>query len=122
MTVSLEEIMAKLPQERQDRIKAEAKELIAKQMTFQELRKARKLSLEKVAKLLDLDRAQVLKLEQHTDLFLTTLHSCVEELGGKLQLTAEFPDRPAVILTDLADLVELEEEGLEESLLIDSKN
>lgn len=120
MAVSLEEIMAEIPQDRTEKIKARAKELIAEQMVFQELRKARKIALEKVAKHLEFDHDRVLKLEEHSDLFLAILSSCVEEMGGKLQLTAEFPDRPPVIITELADLIELESEP-EEAALTESR-
>jgi hypothetical protein len=110
MAVKLEEIMAELPPERRERIEVRTKELIAEQMMFQDMRKARKYALERVAELLDFDCDRVLKLEQHADLFLANLRSYIAEMGGELKLTVEFTDRPPIILNELTDLAELEEE------------
>ena len=40
---------------------------------------------------------------KRTDLYLSTLRSYVEGLGGKLSLVVEFPDRPPVILAGLSE-------------------
>ena len=37
---------------------------------------------------------------------LSTLRSYVNAMGGELQLIVEFPDRPPVVLTGLAELDE----------------
>jgi hypothetical protein len=42
------------------------------------------------------------KLEQRTDLLISTLRSCVQGMGGELHLVAEFPDRPPVELVGFA--------------------
>jgi hypothetical protein len=48
------------------------------------------------------DRARRrLKLEQRTDLLISTLRNCVESMG-ELHLVAEFPDRPPVELAGFA--------------------
>jgi transcriptional regulator with XRE-family HTH domain len=72
----------------------------------QDLRKARRLTQEQMAKSLGIRQDSTSKLEKRTDLLLSTLRGYVEAMGGKLELRAEFPDRPAVILTGLADLDE----------------
>lgn len=81
-----------------------AKELIAEQMTLQDIRKARKLTQERMAELLNIRQDSVSKLEKRTDLLLSTLRSYVNAMGGSLKIIAEFPDRPPVILTGLAEL------------------
>ncbi len=45
-------------------------------------------------------------LEQRSDLLLSTLSGYVEAMGGKLSLTAQFPDRPPVALAGIAALDE----------------
>ena len=44
------------------------------------------------------------RIENWSDLLLSTLTSYVEAMGGKLRLVAEFPDRPPVMLTGVGDL------------------
>ena len=46
----------------------------------------------------------VSRIEQRSDLLLSTLSGYVEAMGGKLSLVAEFPDRPPVALTGIAAL------------------
>ena len=41
--------------------------------------------------------------ERRTDLYLCTLRTYVEGVGGKLSLVVEFPDSPPVILTGLGE-------------------
>ena len=45
----------------------------------------------------------VSRLEQRSDLLLSTLRKTVEAMGGNLSLIAKFPDRPPVELAGLAD-------------------
>jgi hypothetical protein len=40
-------------------------------------------------------------MEKRTDLYISTLRSYVEGVGGKLSLVVEFPDHPPVILAGL---------------------
>ena len=78
-------------------------ELIAEEMTLQELRKARQLTQVNVARKLGISQDGVSRLEQRSDLLLSTLRKTVEAMGGNLSLVAKFPDRPPVELAGLAD-------------------
>ncbi|MFM7441923.1 MAG: XRE family transcriptional regulator [Snowella sp.] len=106
MAVPFEDVVAKLPIEEQEAIEQLTQELMAEYMTLQDLRKARQLTQEQMAKSLEIRQDSISKLEKRTDLLLSTLRGYVEAMGGKLELRAEFPDRPAVILTGLVDLDE----------------
>jgi hypothetical protein len=44
------------------------------------------------------------RIEQRTDLLLSTLRGYVRALGGELDLVAPFPDRPPVQLGELGAL------------------
>lgn len=44
------------------------------------------------------------RLEQRSDLLISTLRSYVEAMGGRLTLVAEFPDRKPVVLSGIAAL------------------
>ena len=102
MTVSLDEMMATLDPERRCKIEERAAELIAEEMTLRELRKARKLTQVSVARELGISQDAVSRLEQRSDVLLSTLRRTVEAMGGTLSLIARFPDRPPVELSGIA--------------------
>jgi DNA-binding XRE family transcriptional regulator len=63
-----------------------------REMTLQELREARRLTQENLAKVLGVKQASVSKIEKRTDMYLSTLRSFVQAMGGDLMLVAHFPD------------------------------
>ncbi len=104
MPKELDEIMRELPPERRERIEKRAKQLIDEHMTLQDIRKARKLTQERMAQILGIGQDSVSRLEKRTDLHLSTLSNYINAMGGSLKLVAEFPDRAPVILDGLAEL------------------
>jgi hypothetical protein len=103
MTVSLEEILAEMPAERRERIEQRAAQLIAEELTLREVRRARKLTQARLSKKLKIGQEGVSRIEKRTDLYLSTLRSYVEGVGGKLSLIVEFPDRPPILLAGLGE-------------------
>lgn len=103
MTVSIDDKIKKLPPARRRQVEARAAEMIAEEMTLSELRKARKLTQVRVAKSLGISQDSVSRLEKRSDLLLSTLRRAVEAMGGNLSLVAEFPDRPPVVLSGIAE-------------------
>ena len=103
MTVSLDEMIAGHDPERRRRIEERAAELIAEEMTLRELREARSLSQASVARELGIGQDAISRLEQRSDLLLSTLRKTVEAMGGSLSLIARFPDRPPVELAGIAE-------------------
>lgn len=85
-------------------MEALAQRLIAEEMTLRDLRKARNQTQARVAKELGINQENVSRLEQRSDLLLSTLSGYVEAMGGKLSLMAEFPDRPPVAIAGIAAL------------------
>lgn len=61
-------------------------------MPLQELRRARSLSQEQLAKSLSVRQAAVSKLEQRTDMYISTLRNVIKAMGGDLDIIARFPD------------------------------
>lgn len=104
MPTKLSDVMAELPPARRAKIEARAQELIAENMTLQDIRKARKLTQEFMAEQLGIRQDSVSKLEKRADLLLSTLRNYVKAMGGELKLVAEFPDRPPVIISTLEEL------------------
>ena len=66
------------------------------------MRKARKLTQVSVARELGISQDAVSRLEQRSDVLLSTLRRTVEAMGGSLSLIARFPDRPPVELSGIA--------------------
>lgn len=95
---NLERIRKELSPTRRKKIAARAAQLVAEEMTLQELRHARKLTQVRMAKALGISQDGVSRLEKRSDLLLSTLRKTVEAMGGNLSLVAEFPDRAPVIL------------------------
>ena len=100
---NLERISKELSPARRKKIEARAAQLIAEEMTLQELRHARKLTQARMAKALGITQDGVSRLEKRSDLLLSTLRKTVEAMGGNLSLVAEFPDRDPVVLSGIAD-------------------
>ena len=75
--------------------RAEARRLAdqdLREMPLHELRAARNLTQQQLAKTLDMSQAAVSQLEQRTDIYLSTLENFVEAMGGRLEMYAVFPD------------------------------
>lgn len=103
MPKSLKDVMDRLPAERRKKIEARAEELIAEEMTLRDLRKARELTQEHMADMLKIGQDSVSRLEQRSDLLLSTLKSYVAAMGGSLDLVARFPDRPTIVVSGLGE-------------------
>lgn len=99
---NIDTIRKELTHERRKRIEARAAELIAEEMTLQELRRARKYTQVRMAKELGISQDGVSRLEKRSDLLLSTLRKTVEAMGGSLSLVAKFPDRAPVLLSGIA--------------------
>jgi transcriptional regulator with XRE-family HTH domain len=103
MAKNIDEIIAKLTPAQQKKVKARASELIQEEMTLQELRLARKLTQVRMAKKLKIAQKQISDIERRTDMHISTLRRAIEAMGGRLSLTASFPDRKPVTLAGIAD-------------------
>jgi hypothetical protein len=101
MTVTLEEFLQAMPEERRRRIEQRAAELIAEELNLRDLRRLRKLTQARLSRKLKIGQEGVSRIEKRSDLYISTLRSYVEGVGGKLSLVVELPDRPPVILAGL---------------------
>jgi len=99
---NLERIRKELSPARRKKVAARSAQLVAEEMTLQELRRARKLTQVRMAKALGIGQDGVSKLEKRADLMISTLRKTVEAMGGSLFLVAEFPDREPVVLSGIA--------------------
>lgn len=63
-----------------------------KEMPLHELRLARGLSQQDLARLLNVQQPAIAKLERRADMYLSTLRNHIEAMGGQLDILARFPE------------------------------
>ena len=102
MGLNVEDVIAGLDPTERRKVEDLAAVFIAEEMTLRELRKARKLTQVSVARELGISQDAVSRLEQRSDVLLSTLRRTVEAMGGSLSLIARFPDHPPVELSGIA--------------------
>ena len=103
MGLNVEDVIAGLDPAGRRKVEKLAAEFIAEEMTLRELRKARHLTQASVARELGVNQDAVSRMEQRSDLLLSTLRRTVEATGGSLSLIARFPDRSPVELSGIAE-------------------
>ncbi len=91
MAKSFKTLREKMSQEAQQRAKEKTR-LMLEAMPLQELRQARELSQEEMARALGIRQAAVSKLERRTDMYLSTLRKFIEAMGGQLEIVVHFPE------------------------------
>ena len=84
-------LRAKMSPQAREQSKAIYSELL-KKMPLAELRRARGLSQEALAKVLGVKQSSVSKLERRTDMYISSLRSHIKAMGGELEIIARFPD------------------------------
>ena len=92
------ELRAKMTPEARSRVDARIFATL-KQLPLLELRKARSLSQEQLAKELQTTQGEISKIEHRTDMYLSTLRRYGEAMGGELDIIARFKDGPVRIST-----------------------
>jgi predicted XRE-type DNA-binding protein len=96
------ELRSRMSPESQARAEAKAQAMLA-EMPLNELRQARGLSQKMLAEVLHVQQPSIAKMEKRTDMYLSTLRSHIEAMGGHLEVVARFPDG-AVKISNFSDL------------------
>ena len=91
MAKKFSELRAKMSPKAREKSASLTREMLD-EMPLQELRQARALSQEQLAKVLHVKQASISKLERRTDMYVQTLRSYIEAMGEILNITAEFPE------------------------------
>lgn len=100
----MEDKLAELSPEGLARVERRAAELYEEEMTLRELRRAHELTQTAIAERLRIKQASVARIEQRSDLLLSTLRSYVQAMGGELDIVVRLPNRRPIRLRELADL------------------
>ena len=104
MARNLNDIIAALPADEQVAIESRYQELKHEVEGLRELRQIAGKAQEDIATALNIKQPSVSKIEKQADMYLSTLRSYVEAVGGKLELTVKLPAHPALRLQSLGDV------------------
>jgi len=77
---------------------------LMEEMPLQKLRSARNLTQQNLANVLNVSQSEVSKIENRADIYVSTLASYLEAMGGKLEIRAVFPDGRAVKINQFEEL------------------
>src|SRR6267154_5237787 len=86
----------KMPVESRARVQARVQKTLAN-MPLEELRTARNFTQAHLAKLLGVEQSAVSRMERRTDVYVSTLASFIEAMGGRLEIRAIFPEGQVTI-------------------------
>ncbi len=84
-----------LREKRSSEAQERSRQLAAKyrdEMALDELREARNMTQQHLARILKINQAAVSKMERRTDMYASTLQDFVKAMGGELRITATFPE------------------------------
>lgn len=96
MNRKFSELTKDLSSERRAGIEAR-KEALRAEMDLAELRQALALTQATLADALGVKQAEISKIENRTDVFVSTLRRFIQAMGGDLEIRAVFPDRAVTI-------------------------
>lgn len=102
MAKKFSDLRAQMTPESRARAEAKAQAMLA-EMPLNELRQARGLSQKMLADVLHVQQPSIAKIEKRTDMYISTLRSHIEAMGGQLEVVARFPDG-AVKISNFSDL------------------
>jgi len=102
MANKFSELRAQMLPESRARAEAKVQTWLA-EMPLNELRKARGLSQKMLAEVLHVQQPSIAKIEKRADMYISTLRSHIEAMGGELEVVARFPDG-AIKISNFSDL------------------
>ena len=91
MAAQWKQIRRPLSAEREAKVQARVRAEVSK-LPLAELRRARAMTQTRLAEILQVNQAAISKIEQRSDMYLSTLRSYVEAMGGSLEVRAVFPE------------------------------
>ena len=90
MARKFNELLAAMPQERQERIREEVERRLL-MLSLSEVRRKRKISQKTIAEQLKITQPAVSKMEREQNVGIETLKKYAGGMGGELILTVSFP-------------------------------
>jgi|SRR5450631_23516 hypothetical protein len=103
MTRNITDVVAALPAERRVAIESRHETLRHEVEGLRELRQIAGKAQADIAFALNIKQPSVSKIENQADMYLSTLRSYVEAIGGQLELIVKLPKRPALRIHQLGE-------------------
>lgn len=91
MTHNWRDIRRKLSQQQEEETRQYVKSVV-EAVSLNQLREARSLTQANLASILGINQGSVSKMEKRTDMYISTLRSFIQAMGGQLQIRAVFPE------------------------------
>ncbi len=104
MVKTLNEKLNAVSKKRRSVIQKRANQLISDEVTLRDLRLASHKTQQDLSIALHITQDGVSRLEKRSDVLLSTLNKYISALGGTLRITAEFPNRPSIIIRGISDI------------------
>lgn len=101
---TLDDVVAALPEARRARVETRAQELKEQVESLSELRRVAGKAQVEIASALNVKQPSVSKIEKQADMYLSTLRSYVEAVGGQLDLIVRLPSRAPLRIESLGDV------------------
>ncbi len=101
---TLGEMLDTLPAASRERVDVRYRELKAEVEGLRALRKVAGKAQADIAAALHIKQPSVSKIERQADMYISTLRSYVEAVGGELELIVRLPTHPAMRLHHLGDV------------------
>lgn len=98
MSKTLKQVMKELPVQRRKRIEQRGVDLVQEQLTLRQLRRDLNLTQDRMADFLEVKQGHISKIENRSDMLISTLRDYVAALGGELELVVRLPGRKPVKL------------------------
>jgi hypothetical protein len=101
---NLDRVRSKLSPARRRKIKARADKILAEEMALREIRKALGRTQVKLGQMLGIGQEGVSRIEQRSDLLISTLRNYIEAMGGQLKIVAEFSNHRRVEISGISEI------------------
>ena len=96
MAKPFRDLLKNLPKERLERIEKRKKDVL-QDITIRDLRQVYECTQKQLGESLKINQAAISKMENQTDMHISTLRKLLEAMGARLKIIAEFPEGEVVI-------------------------
>ena len=101
MAKSFNKLLDEMSPQRRKRIEKQARSALT-EINLRELRQAFALTQKQLADTLKINQAAISKMENQSDMYLSTLRRFLEAMGARLRIVAEFPGGDEVVISQFA--------------------
>ena len=102
MARPFKDLLKNLPKERLERIEKRKKDVL-QDITIRDLRQVYECTQKQLGETLKINQAAISKMENQTDMHISTLRKLLEAMGARLKIVAEFPEGEVVITQFIDD-------------------